>query len=210
MVYYNYREIRIPATGAGIAHFSRASTGHHRESRAGILRMAATNNHLVFYGNETLRKTAEEIKNINQKTIDLIESMFNVMYGERGIGLAAPQVGISQRLLILDIESYRGPVLTLINPVITARSDKTGPYEEGCLSVPGINAEITRPLEISVNAVTPDGKEMRFEAAGLLARVLQHEIDHLDGKLFIDHLEDHDRRELTAELKKIKKLNKRQ
>ncbi len=171
--------------------------------------MESTNNHLVYYGNETLRKIAEEITNIDQGTIDLIESMFNVMYGAHGIGLAAPQVGVSRRLLILDIESYRGPILTLINPVITARSDKLGPYEEGCLSVPGINAMITRPLEISVRAVIPEGKEMNFEARGLLARVLQHEIDHLDGKLFIDYLEDHDRKELTAELKKIKKLNKK-
>ncbi len=170
--------------------------------------MEGTNNHLLFYGNETLREIAREITNVDQETIDLIESMFNVMYGSRGIGLAAPQVGVSQRLLILDIESYKGPILALINPVITARSDKLGPYEEGCLSVPGINAMITRPLEISVKAVTPEGKEISFDARGLLARVLQHEIDHLDGKLFIDYLEDHDRKELTAELKKIKKLNK--
>ena len=170
--------------------------------------MAGSNNHLVYYGNETLRKIAENIKTIDQGTIDLIESMFNVMYGARGFGLAAPQVGVSQRLLILDIESYKGPILTLINPVITARSENTGPYEEGCLSVPGINAIISRPLEIAVSAVTPDGKEMRFEAGGLLARVLQHEIDHLDGRLFIDHLEGQDRKELTAELKKIKKLNR--
>ncbi len=170
--------------------------------------MAGSNNHLVYYGNETLRKIAENITTIDQGTIDLIESMFNVMYGARGIGLAAPQVGVSQRLLILDIESYKGPILTLINPVITARSENIGPYEEGCLSVPGINAIISRPLEIAVSAVTPDGKEMRFEAGGLLARVLQHEIDHLDGRLFIDHMEGQDRKELTAELKKIKKLNR--
>lgn len=162
---------------------------------------------LVYYGNETLRKVAKDILNIDQETIDLIDSMFNIMYRAQGIGLAGPQVDVSKRILTLDIEEKNGPCLALINPVIKESSTRTEPYEEGCLSLPGINRDIVRPSEILVKAVTPDEKEIEFEASGLLARVLQHEIDHLNGKVFIDHLEDFERSELRPQLKKIKKLN---
>lgn len=164
--------------------------------------------HLVFYGNETLRKIAGEVTCITGETIELIQSMFNVMRKERGIGLAGPQVDVSQRILVVDLESYNGPALALINPVIMKFSEETGSYEEGCLSVPGIMSDIIRPASIRVRAITPEEKEIDIEAEGLLARVLQHEIDHLDGKLFIDYMEDYRRRELTGELKKIKKLNR--
>ena len=164
--------------------------------------------HLVFYGNETLRKIAGEVTCITGETIELIRSMFTVMRKERGIGLAGPQVDVSQRLLVVDLESYNGPSLALINPVIMEFSEETGSYEEGCLSVPGIMSDIIRPASIRVRAITPEEKEIDIEAEGLLARVLQHEIDHLNGKLFIDYMEDYQRRELTGELKKIKKLNR--
>ncbi len=163
---------------------------------------------LVFYGHEKLHKIADEVMNIDQSTIDLIESMFNIMYAEKGIGLAAPQVAVPRRILVVDIESYGGPSITLINPVILGTSQETEPYEEGCLSVPGINAVIHRPREISVRGLTTEGKEITFDTGGLFARVLQHEIDHLNGILFIDHLEDFERKELLPELRKIKKLNK--
>jgi len=163
---------------------------------------------LVYYGNETLKKVADEVRNIDGKVISLIENMYDIMYRERGIGLAAPQVDISKRLLVLDIESSGGPALTLINPVIREYSSETGPYDEGCLSLPGISWDIHRPLAILVSGVTPDEKEVEIEADGLLARVLQHEIDHLNGKVFIDHLEDFERNELRPHLKKIKKMNR--
>ena len=162
---------------------------------------------LVFYGNETLRQTAEKITNIDQKTIDLIETMFNIMYRERGFGLAAPQIDIPQRLIGLDIESYEGPSMALINPEIQRRSEEMDHFEEGCLSLPGISADILRPAAITVKGVTAEGKDIVFDADGLLARVLQHEIDPLDGRLFIDYLEGHVKKEICSELKKIKKLN---
>ncbi len=165
--------------------------------------------HLVYYGNKTLHRIASEILHIDQGIIDLIESMFNIMYKERGVGLAAPQIDVPHRLFVIDIESYNGPSLALINPEIVRASDEKVPYEEGCLSVPGISAEIMRPREISVKAINPEGKEISFDADGMLARVIQHELDHLNGKLFIDHLEDYAKKELTPELKRIKKLNKR-
>lgn len=164
---------------------------------------------LVYYGNETLHRVAEKVMNIDQEVIDLIDSMYNIMYKSSGIGLAAPQVDISRRILTIDIELYDGPSLALINPEIVARSDENAPYDEGCLSLPGISGEVIRPAEITIKGVTPEGKEVKIDADGLLARVLQHEVDHLEGKVFIDHLDDYIRKELTSDLKKIKKLNKK-
>jgi peptide deformylase len=163
---------------------------------------------LVYYGSETLRSVADQVKNINGEVNELINSMYNVMYKEKGIGLAAPQVDVSKRLIVIDLESYDGPALTIINPVIKEFSSGEVPYEEGCLSLPGISKEIIRPEKILLTGVTPDEKEIELEAEGLLARVLQHEIDHLNGKVFIDHLEDYIRKELKPQLKKIKKMNR--
>ena len=163
---------------------------------------------LVYYGNETLKSVAEEIKNIDGDLIKLIDSMFNVMGQARGVGLAAPQVDVKKRLIVFDFENFESSINTLINPVIKESSNESVPYEEGCLSVPGITSEIIRPKSILVSGITPEGKEVELEADGLLARVLQHEIDHLNGVLFIDRLEDYLRNELRAELKQIKKMNR--
>lgn len=165
--------------------------------------------HIVYYGNETLKQVAEEVTNIDGKLIRLIESMYKIMYKNRGIGLAAPQVDIGKRLIIVDTQDEGGHSITLINPVIKERSEETEPYEEGCLSVPGIAADIIRPSQILVSGISPDGDEIEFETDGLFARVLQHEIDHLEGRLFIDHLEPYERNELRSQLKKIKKMNKK-
>lgn len=163
---------------------------------------------LVYYGNDTLKKAAEEVKEIDGRVIKLVDAMFNTMYKARGIGLAAPQVDVSKRIIILDIEDISGPAMTIVNPKIKEFSKATEPYEEGCLSVPGIMHDIIRPLEILVAGYDLDGKGIEFEAGGLLARVIQHEIDHLDGILFIDRLDDYVRNEYRTELKKIKKLNR--
>jgi peptide deformylase len=163
---------------------------------------------LVYYGNKTLRQTAEEVKNINQETIEFINTMFNIMYSAKGIGLAAPQVNISKRIFVIDVEMYKGPSIALINPQIISKSSETEPYEEGCLSIPEITGKIYRPSKISIKGITPDEKEVQIDADGIFARVIQHELDHLNGILFIDHLEDYIRKELTSELKKIKKLNR--
>jgi peptide deformylase len=163
---------------------------------------------LVYYGNETLRKVADEVKNIDGDLIRLIDTMYNIMYQSGGIGLAAPQIEVGKRILVLDIREKMGPMLELINPVIKEVSVATEPYEEGCLSVPGINHDVIRPTEILVSGVGRDGKVIELEADGLLARVLQHEIDHLNGILFIDRIEDYVRSEYRGQLKKIKKMNK--
>jgi len=163
---------------------------------------------LVYYGNQTLREEAEEVSNIDQETRSLIDTMFNIMYTSKGIGLAAPQVDVSKRVFVLDIEMYGGPRMALINPRITSNSSEEEPYDEGCLSLPDITGKVHRPSQISLIGITPDEREVKLEAEGLLARVIQHEIDHLNGILFIDHLEDYQRKELTSELKKIKKINR--
>jgi peptide deformylase len=164
---------------------------------------------LVYFGNETLKRVAEPVQDINGQIKELSDDMFNVMYTSRGIGLAAPQVDEALRLLVIDIEEYDGmkPVV-LVNPEITEVSEETEPYEEGCLSLPGIMEDIVRPSEIHVRAVTVDGNEVEFDAGGLYARVLQHEIDHLNGIVFVDHLEDYVRKELNPQLKKIKRMNR--
>lgn len=165
---------------------------------------------LVYYGNSTLKCVAEEIKNIDGKVAELAASMLEVMHRACGVGLAAPQVDVSQRLIVFDYENYNGPVKALVNPCIREFSASKVPYDEGCLSIPGISREIVRPSGLLVSGVTLDGKEVEFEAYGLTARILQHEIDHLNGIVFIDYLEDYVRKELIPQLKKIKKMNKKQ
>jgi peptide deformylase len=164
---------------------------------------------LIYYGHETLRRVAEEVANIDGKLIKLIDAMYNVMYRAKGIGLAAPQVDESRRVIVIDLDDRGDVSMELINPVIKQVSDKQEPYEEGCLSVPGISGNVIRPVGILVSGVNRDGKEIELEADGMLARVIQHEVDHLNGVLFIDRLADFEKSELRPELKQIKKLNRR-
>lgn len=165
---------------------------------------------LVFYGNETLASVAEPVENIDGSIASLIDEMFKIMYKEKGIGLAGPQVDFGKRIFVVDTGETKSQKFALINPVIKERSDTVEPYEEGCLSVPGINADVIRPESILIGGYTREGKEVEIEANGLLARVFQHEYDHLEGILFIDRIEKYIRDEMKTELKKIKKLNKKQ
>lgn len=164
---------------------------------------------LVYYGNETLAGEAEDVRNIDDEVLEIIDTMFKVMYREKGIGLAAPQVNLNRKIVVIDPGDDARHRIALINPVIIGSSEQTEPYEEGCLSVPGINADVIRPSEIVLRAVNVKGKEVEIEAAGIMARVIQHEVDHLHGILFIDRIEKYLRDELKSELKKIKKLNRK-
>ncbi|MDR3238193.1 MAG: peptide deformylase [Spirochaetia bacterium] len=163
---------------------------------------------LVYFGNKTLKETAHEVANVDSGISDIIDLMFKIMYKANGIGLAAPQIGLSSRIIVIDTREKDGSPLALINPVIKEKSNTQVEYEEGCLSLPGIMADVTRPERVLVTGLDLSGKEAAIEASGLLARVFQHEIDHLNGILFIDHIEDDQRSELKYQLKKIKKLNK--
>ena len=137
-----------------------------------------------------LRKKCEPLEKVDTHTKKLMDDMLETMYAAPGIGLAAVQVGILKRLVVIDIskgEEEKKPIF-LINPQIIHQSKKTSVYEEGCLSLPGQFAEIERPAECAIQYIDYNGKEKDLKAEGLLATCIQHEVDHLNGILFIDYL----------------------
>lgn len=141
------------------------------------------------YPDPRLSKVARPVKDINEATVQLVNDMLETMYAAPGVGLAATQVGALQRIIVLDLdhENPRINVYKLINPVIT-RTEGEVLWEEGCLSVADFTAEVRRAAQVQVVALDENEKEMKIEAEGFLAVALQHEIDHLDGKLFIDRI----------------------
>ena len=131
-------------------------------------------------GDDILRKTSKEVKEMTPRMHTLVEDMYDTMYEAMGVGLAAPQVGILKRIVVIDIGD--GPII-LINPEILMTSgEQTG--EEGCLSVPGMSGQVTRPNYVKVKALDMDMNEQIYEGEGLLARAFCHELDHLDGKMY--------------------------
>lgn len=147
------------------------------------------------YGDPVLRRVAEEITDVDGRLVKLADDMLETMYAEPGIGLAAPQIGVGRRLFVYDVGE--GPKV-LVNPVV-AESRGEWVYEEGCLSIPGIYWEITRPKEIHLTGFDLDGNEVSIEADELLGRLFQHELDHLEGVLMVDRL-DEDQRKAAKKL----------
>ena len=137
-------------------------------------------------GSPVLRKETAPVKRVDEGLRQLIDDMFETMYAARGIGLAAPQVGRTERLTVVDVDRERP--LVLINPEIVLADGGTAKAEEGCLSIPEVYGEVERPSHVVVRALDRNGEPFEIEATELLARCLQHEIDHLHGKLFIDYL----------------------
>lgn len=154
-------------------------------------------------GAEVLRRRAEAVPDPGPELDRLVADMFETMYDARGIGLAAPQVGLSQRLIVVDVKEEGTEPMALLDPVVTEAGSATERVEEGCLSIPGVAATVERPAACVVEALDAKGKPVRIEAEGMLARCLQHEIDHLDGILFIDRLSPIKRNMI---LKKYRKL----
>jgi peptide deformylase len=152
------------------------------------------------YGDPVLRRRAAAVGEVTPQIRRLVEDMTETMYDEVGIGLAAPQVGVSLRLLVVGDEEGRG-VQALVNPVITEQGG-TVTAEEGCLSLPGIFAEVTRAQWVRLEAQDLEGRPLAMTARGLRARVFQHEIDHLDGVLFIDRLDPVTRDRIKRRIKK--------
>jgi peptide deformylase len=145
---------------------------------------------LIILPDPLLRQVSAPIERVDSELEQFIDDMLETMYEAPGIGLAAIQVGVPRRLLVIDLskeEEGRQP-LVFINPEILTSSDERSVYEEGCLSIPDYYAEVERPASITVKSIGRDGKEQLTEADGLLATCLQHEIDHLNGVLFIDHI----------------------
>ena len=162
---------------------------------------------LVTYPGPVLRKQAKSIKGVDGKLIEIAGEMFEVMYENSGVGLAAPQVGLSKRLLVLDIRQDGFPDYIMINPRITRREGSIE-AEEGCLSVPELFGDVNRAELVEVAYVDRDGEEQTLEAEGLLARAIQHEIDHLNGVLFIDRLEKSQRKGLEQQLRELAEATK--
>ena len=158
-----------------------------------------------------LRKKCEPLEKVDTNTRKLMDDMLATMYAAPGIGLSAVQVGILKRLVVIDIsrdEEKKNPIF-LINPEIINQSKKISVYEEGCLSIPGQFAEIERPAECTLKYIDYNGKEKELKADGLLATCIQHEVDHLNGILFIDHLSKLKKDLILKKTKKqIKEINR--
>lgn len=145
---------------------------------------------LIILPDPVLRQVSKPVERVDAETERLVEDMLETMYDAPGIGLAAIQVAVPRRLLVIDVsrEGEEKQPLVFINPEIVRSSDERSVYEEGCLSIPDYYAEVERPATVSVKHLDRAGKEQVTEADGLLATCLQHEIDHLNGVLFIDHI----------------------
>lgn len=140
---------------------------------------------IVKYGDETLRKVCRPVDKITPRIITLLDDMLETMHAADGVGLAAPQVGVLRRIVIVEVEE--GEVYELINPRIVAFAGEQQ-EQEGCLSVPGRWGITKRPMHVTVRALNRHGEEIQVSGSGLLARAFCHELDHLDGKLFIDEM----------------------
>jgi peptide deformylase len=154
---------------------------------------------LVTYPDSRLKKVAKPVTCFDEKLSKLVNDMVDTMYAESGIGLAAPQIGISSRIVVMDLSEEQDSPDVLINPEIIAAEGEIA-FEEGCLSVPGIRKEVLRYYHILVEAADIEGNLRHIEAEGLHAVCVQHEIDHLDGILFIDRLSDEEKAAVAAEI----------
>jgi len=149
-------------------------------------------------GDPALRRKAKKIEKVTRDVQKLLDDMVETMRAGYGIGLAAPQVGVAQRALVVELEQDEkvpgsGMTYALVNPEVVHRSEEVWENQEGCLSIPGWRGEVERPYRVTVKALDRDGNRVRIEAEGWVARALQHEIDHLEGVLFIDKLVAPDR-----------------
>ncbi len=160
---------------------------------------------LRYYGDPVLRRKASPVAQVTPEVLELARGMYDVMYAARGVGLAAPQVGVSQRVFVVDVESEEGVRVkrVFVNPVLVAKEGSMI-GEEGCLSIPGLYADVKRAAHVVFEALDEGGALFRVEAEGMLARALQHELDHLDGVLFVDRLSIIRRKLLEPKLEKIR------
>ncbi len=156
---------------------------------------------IIFYPHPTLRHKSKPIKRVDARLKEIVAQMFDLMYQARGIGLAANQVDLPLQLFVINTSGERdsGEELVFINPVVS-QPKGTESAEEGCLSIPGINGQVSRPGKVHVSAYDLSGNEIDMTATGLLARAIQHEYDHLNGILFIDRLVDSEKKTIEPDL----------
>lgn len=156
---------------------------------------------ILEYPDPRLRTRAKKVEKVDDKLRQLIDDMFETMYAAPGIGLAATQVNVHQRILVADVSDDQSQPVVLINPEIIAADDE-GVSEEGCLSVPGVYESVRRFQHVRVSSLDRDGNQTEVEAFGLLAVCIQHEMDHLDGKLFVDYLSELKRQRIRKKMEK--------
>ena len=163
---------------------------------------------ILHYPDPRLHQVSEPVTEVDASIVQLASDMAETMYAAPGIGLAAPQVGVHKRIIVVDVSKDKSQLMVLINPEIIAKEGMVE-YEEGCLSVPGIYELLVnkRAEAIRVRALDVDGKSFELEAEDLLAICIQHEIDHLDGKLFVDYLSELKRSRIRNKLKKQERRN---
>lgn len=158
---------------------------------------------IEMLGADVLRQKATAVPAPGPELDRLVDDMFETMYDAHGIGLAAPQVGLAQRLIVVDVKEDGSAPMALLNPTVVEFGSGKDRVEEGCLSIPGVAASVERPMTCVVEATDAKGNALRIEADGMLARCLQHEIDHLDGVLFIDRISPIKRKMLLAKYRKL-------
>lgn len=159
---------------------------------------------IVLWGSEVLEKPSEPVTNITGDDFKLVQDMIETMYKAPGVGLAAPQIGIAKRIMVTDPTSgeKKSALVTLVNPEIVETEGEQC-EEEGCLSIPGFSATLVRPKKVVIRGLDLDGKEIVVEGSDLLARAFCHEMDHLDGKFFLDHLSFIKRDMIKRRIKKL-------
>ena len=157
---------------------------------------------ILEFPNPNLRKIAVPVTSFDGDLKYLIDNMFETMYEANGIGLAATQVDVHKRLLVLDVSEERNDPKVFVNPTIDVIESDLADYDEGCLSVPGFYETVSRPKKIKVSAQDKEGSQFEIEADGVLSVCIQHEIDHLDGKLFVDYLSSLKRNRIKDKLQK--------
>ena len=160
---------------------------------------------ILEFPNPNLRKIAVPVTSFDNDLKCLIDNMFETMYEANGIGLAATQVDVHKRLLVLDVSEERNDPKVFVNPTIDVIESDLSDYDEGCLSVPGFYETVSRPKKIKVSAQDKEGSQFELDADGVLSVCIQHEIDHLDGKLFVDYLSSLKRNRIKDKLQKEQK-----
>ncbi|MDG1944417.1 MAG: peptide deformylase [Halioglobus sp.] len=157
---------------------------------------------ILEFPDPRLRTEAKPLARVTDTTRTLIDDMLETMYEAPGIGLAATQVNIHQRLLVMDVSDEKSEAMVFINPVISVLDEELAEYDEGCLSVPGFYETVCRPRKVMVSALNRDGEPFTLELEGLAAICLQHEVDHLNGKLFVDYISPLKRQRIRKKLEK--------
>lgn len=158
---------------------------------------------ILEFPDPRLRTVAEPVTEFNDELRQLVKDMFETMYDAPGIGLAASQINVHQRIITIDVSEDKNAPMVVINPQVEPLTDETEKMQEGCLSVPGFYEDVVRPNRIRLTAQNEHGEEYTLEADDLLAVCIQHEIDHLDGKLFVDYLSPLKRNRIRSKLEKL-------